>query len=127
MTNDKLAGARHLDLIGALVRSEDFQGMRETLALESFEVIGEELAIRWKDGGETYIRLEDLRRHCPCAVCAGEKDLLGNRYGGSPTLTPQSFVLVSCAPVGGYGLQPQWADGHGSGIYSFEYLKSFPG
>ena len=94
------------------------------LALESFAIIGEELAIRWKDGAETYIRLEDLRRWCPCAVCAGEKDLLGRQYGGSPTLSPNSFVLKSCAPVGGYALQPVWADGHSSGLYSYEYLRS---
>ena len=98
--------------------------MKDPLVLESFAVIGEELAIRWKDGSETYIRLEPLRRRCPCAVCAGETDLLGRRYGGSPTLSANSFVLKSCAPVGGYGLQPQWADGHGSGIYSYEYLKA---
>ena len=95
------------------------------LALESFEVIGEELAIRWKDGSETYIRLETLRRRCPCAVCAGETDLLGQKYGGSPKLAPNSFILRSCVPVGGYALQPEWADGHGSGIFSFEYLRSF--
>ena len=98
--------------------------MKDPLVLESFAIIGEELAIRWKDGSETYIRLEALRRQCPCAVCAGETDLLGHRYGGSPTLSANSFVLKSCAPVGGYGLQPQWADGHGSGIYSYEYLRS---
>jgi DUF971 family protein len=96
-----------------------------TLALESFAIIGEELAIRWKDGVETYIRLEDLRRHCPCAVCAGEKDLLGHQYGGSPPLVPDSFALKSCAPVGSYALQPVWADGHSSGIYSYEYLRSW--
>jgi DUF971 family protein len=95
-----------------------------TLVLESFAIIGEELAIRWKDGVETYIRLEDLRRRCPCAVCAGEKDLLGRQYGGSPTLSPNSFELKSCAPIGGYALQPVWADGHSSGIYSYEYLRS---
>jgi DUF971 family protein len=24
--------------------------------------------------------------------------------------------------VGGYAIQPVWADGHNTGIYSFEYL-----
>jgi len=99
--------------------------MQAPLALESFAIIGEELAIRWKDGVETYIRLEDLRRRCPCAVCAGEKDLLGHQYGGSPTLSADSYVLKSCGPIGGYALQPVWADGHSSGIYSYEYLRSW--
>jgi DUF971 family protein len=98
--------------------------MGNTLALESFAIIGEELAIRWKDGVESYIRLDELRRRCPCAVCMGEKDLLGRQYGGSPTLSANSFVLKSCAPVGGYALQPVWADDHSSGIYSYEYLRS---
>ena len=101
------------------------------LALESFSVIGEELAIRWKDGGESYIRLETLRRCCPCAACSGEKDLLGQQYGGRPNLSANSFLLKSCSQVGGYGLQPEWGDGHSSGIFSYEYLRSldlsFPG
>jgi len=25
--------------------------------------------------------------------------------------------------VGGYAIQPTWEDGHGAGIYSWEYLK----
>jgi len=25
--------------------------------------------------------------------------------------------------VGGYAIQPVWADGHNTGIYSFEYLR----
>ena len=115
MTNDKLPLARHLLPV---------RNMGNTLALESFAVIGEELAVRWKDGVEIYIRLDELRRRCPCAVCAGEKDLLGRQYGGSPTLSPSSFVLKSCAPVGGYALQPVWADGHSSGLYSYDYLRS---
>jgi DUF971 family protein len=24
--------------------------------------------------------------------------------------------------VGGYGIQPLWGDGHGAGIFSFDYL-----
>jgi len=31
--------------------------MKDPLVLESYAIIGEELAVRWKDGSETYIRL----------------------------------------------------------------------
>ncbi|HTA95201.1 MAG TPA: gamma-butyrobetaine hydroxylase-like domain-containing protein, partial [Verrucomicrobiae bacterium] len=34
--------------------------------------IGNELAVRWGDGGESFILLEKLRRACPCAGCKGE-------------------------------------------------------
>jgi DUF971 family protein len=86
--------------------------------------IGKELAIKWDDGGEDFIPLETLRRACPCAGCKGEVDVLGNLYQNpAAPLTAKSFALVGFAPVGGYAIQPVWADGHNTGIYSFEYLR----
>jgi len=87
-------------------------------------VIGNELALRWTDGTESYFPLDFLRKRCPCALCSGEKDLLGNVYKGEVKLDQKSVQLKRCAVVGGYGLQPEWMDGHASGIYSFSYLKS---
>ncbi len=86
--------------------------------------IGEELAIKWADGSESFVPLEKLRRHCPCAGCRGEKDILGNVYKDPPRpLAPQAFHLRAITRVGSYGIQPAWADGHATGIYSFDYLK----
>ena len=86
--------------------------------------IGEELAIKWDNGTESSVRLETLRRHCPCAGCKGEMDVMGNVYKTPDRpLTPQSFQLRQVTSVGGYGIQPVWADGHSSGIFSFDYLK----
>ena len=86
--------------------------------------IGNELAIKWNDGGESFIPLEKLRRVCPCAGCKGETDIMGNVYinPGQPLL-PAAFELVRFESVGGYAIQPVWADGHATGIYSFDYLK----
>ena len=67
---------------------------------------------------------EQLRRECPCAMCRGEKDLLGNLYKGPDRpLTPRAFEAVSRRLVGSYALQIDWADGHNDGIYSFEGLR----
>jgi DUF971 family protein len=86
--------------------------------------IGQELAIKWDDGGESFIQLERLRRACPCAGCKGEVDVMGNLYKNPDRpYAPTAFQLVRIMPVGGYALQPMWADGHSSGIYSFEYLR----
>lgn len=88
------------------------------------QVIGEELAIKWSDGGESFIRLEALRRACPCAGCQGEQDVLGNVHKGpEQPLTPASFRLVQIANVGGYAVQPIWGDGHNAGLFSFDYLR----
>ena len=86
--------------------------------------IGSELAIKWDDGSESFIPLERLRRRCPCAACQGETDILGNVYKNpGRKLTPPAFQLVRLVRVGSYAVQPVWADGHATGIYSFDYLK----
>ena len=86
--------------------------------------IGQELAIKWDDGSESFVELEKLRRHCPCAGCKGEMDVMGKLYKNPERpLTPQAFQLRTITPIGTYAIQPVWGDGHGSGIYSFDYLK----
>jgi len=86
--------------------------------------IGNELAIKWQDGGESYVTLEKLRRFCPCAGCRGERDIMGNLYKNPDRpLTPKAFELARFDWVGSYAIQPVWADGHATGIYSFDYLK----
>jgi DUF971 family protein len=86
--------------------------------------IGDEVAVKWDDGTESFVRLEKLRRYCPCAGCKGEMDIMGNLYKGpDKALTPAAFQLRRISHVGGYGVQPVWGDGHGSGIYSYDYLK----
>lgn len=86
--------------------------------------IGDELAIKWDDGSESFIALETLRRHCPCASCHGETDVLGNVYKGpEKPYGPNSFKIVRMNTVGGYAINPVWADAHSTGLYSYDYLK----
>ena len=85
--------------------------------------IGDELAIRWNDGSESYLRLEALRRACPCAGCQGERDVLGHLHKGpARPLDARSFRLHQIIPVGAYAIQPVWADGHNTGLFTFDYL-----
>ncbi len=86
--------------------------------------IGNELAIKWEDGSESFVPLEKLRRYCPCAGCKGEVDIAGNLYRGpEKALKPEAFQLGRVANVGSYAVQPVWGDGHATGIYSFDYLR----
>ena len=88
------------------------------------QTIGEEFAIKWDDGSESFISLERMRRHCPCAGCAGERDIMGNVYRApEKPLTPQAFQLRQLQHVGGYAIQPVWKDGHSTGLYSYDYLQ----
>ena len=90
---------------------------------KNIQQIGNELAIQWNDGSESYLGLELLRRACPCAACGGEPDVLGNISRPHVSYSDDSFVLTSFDLVGGYAVQPHWRDGHETGIYSFQYLR----
>jgi DUF971 family protein len=86
-------------------------------------VVGEELALAFDDGTECFLPLELLRRGCPCAACQGEPDALGRVIRPVPSIGEQGFKLRRVERVGGYALQLFWADGHSTGIYTFEYLR----
>ncbi|MBA2269190.1 MAG: DUF971 domain-containing protein [Chthoniobacterales bacterium] len=89
----------------------------------NLQLIGNELAIVWNDGSESYLPLELLRRACPCASCGGEPDVLGKVERPQVSYTPASYELAGWQLVGGYAVQPRWSDGHGTGIYSYQYLR----
>ncbi len=90
---------------------------------KNVQLIGNELAVLWSDGAESYLPLDLLRRACPCASCGGEPDVLGNLVRPHVTYTADSFEMIGWNPVGGYAIQPRWRDGHGTGLYSYSYLR----
>ncbi len=82
-----------------------------------------ELTLTWPDSPACTITLKKLRDECPCAGCRGE-NILGKVYKPTllPTFTPGMYEVKGIDPVGSYGVQITWKDGHGTGIYSWEYL-----
>ncbi len=84
-----------------------------------------ELLVTWDDGILSRYPLVYLREQCPCAACKGEV-IFGTFYPPPklPMFTPGMNELVSLSPVGSYGIQATWKDGHNTGIYSWEYLRS---
>ena len=93
------------------------------IKLQHIAPIGNELALAWEDGEETYLTFENLRKACPCAACQGEPDVTGKVLIPKKNHTEKSFDLLRYEIVGGYALQLFWADGHSTGIYSYEYLR----
>ena len=99
--------------------------MSEKNKLVTFETVNDLMLFKCKDGLESYINLKILREKCPCANCEGEKDVFGNIYkGDTKPMNENSFLLKGIQPVGYYALRPFWNDGHHSGIYSFEFLRT---
>ena len=95
------------------------------IKLEYHEILNDLILLKWSDSTEGVLKLILMRNNCPCANCAGEKDVFGNIYKGRTSLINEnSFLLKGIQPVGYYALRPFWNDGHHSGIYSFEFMRT---
>ncbi len=94
------------------------------LDLINIAVMGSELALAWSDQSETYVTFETLRKACPCAACQGEPDVTGKVELPRVHHTDKSFQLLRHDLVGGYAVQFTWADGHRTGIYSYDLLRA---
>jgi DUF971 family protein len=84
-----------------------------------------ELLVTWHDGHESTFRLQELRQQCPCAACKGES-ILWKSYGPAPlpVTTHGIFKIKEVQQVGQYAIHIAWGDGHNTGIYTYEYLRS---
>ena len=101
----------------------------------------EKLEIDWEDGRRSVYPIVYLRSMCPCAQCkitrearpdagagggaagdTGEKKK-SLRLSGLPGNYAAPLSATGAERVGNYALRIDWSDGHGSGIYSFQYLR----
>ncbi len=88
-----------------------------------------QVSIRWHDGHESIYSFDSLRKECPCALCADQRQAAPS---AAPTLTVLTGPVVRAGeiqakevkPIGRYAINFVWSDGHDSGIYSFDYLRS---
>ncbi|MEJ7624224.1 MAG: DUF971 domain-containing protein [Pyrinomonadaceae bacterium] len=82
-----------------------------------------EISIKWSDDQETRYTAPDLRRACPCAGCV-------NEWTGEKTLKHESIAddltFNHISIVGRYALNFHFSDGHDTGIFSFQYLRTLP-
>ncbi len=84
----------------------------------------EALLITWADGHQSVFPLRELRKHCPCAGCQGERDILGRtRLPIVQTTYDGPITATGAQLVGNYAIQIDWSDGHSAGIYTFAFLR----
>jgi DUF971 family protein len=83
-----------------------------------------ELRVDWGEGHVGVYPLNALREACPCVVCRGGHDMMGQEH--DPNLIElkpaRSYQVTEAQMVGNYAIQFWWDDGHNSGIYAWEYL-----
>jgi DUF971 family protein len=82
----------------------------------------QELIILWEDNVESTIKLANLRRNCPCAICNSERDERGAKY--IPIYTLDQLAVENISQVGTYAINIKWKDGHNTGIYEYKHLRS---
>jgi DUF971 family protein len=78
------------------------------------------LSILWDDGHQATYTPAHLRLACKCALC--EDEWSGERRLEAGSI-PADIRALSVKPVGRYGIQVNWSDGHSTGIYTFERLR----
>ena len=79
------------------------------------------VSVLWADGRCDDFDVRDLRLACQCALCIEEmsgRKRLDPRHVG---LDVSPNVITS---IGNYAVGVDWSDGHKSGIYSFDYLRT---
>jgi prepilin-type processing-associated H-X9-DG protein len=89
--------------------------------------------IAWADGHASHYDFAYLRENCPCATCNDErakKEQFTTAISGS---TASSAALPMFKPkpraqaatqVGNYAIQITFNDGHATGIYSYDHLRT---
>jgi DUF971 family protein len=90
--------------------------------------LSEGVSIVWRDGHTSHYAIAALRAACPCAGC---QDLHGEGRQPEPAAANPLRLfqaapnrLLEAKPVGRYALQFRFSDGHDTGIFTWEYLRS---
>ncbi|MEM7698647.1 MAG: DUF971 domain-containing protein [Verrucomicrobiota bacterium] len=95
------------------------------LNVADIQAVGDQIAIRWSDDREDFFPMDRLRALSPSAETQGETDLLGNPISGDQKGVDFTGVTInSWQLVGGYAILFHFSDGHKTGLYSYEYLRT---
>ena len=79
------------------------------------------MGIVWADGHESYYPGHALRCACACAMCVDETT--GRKLLREESV-PADVRAIDVRPVSRYGVSIRWSDGHDTGIYTLEKLRS---
>jgi DUF971 family protein len=87
--------------------------------------------IVWGDGHRSHYDFAYLREECPCATCDDQRrkkaaaPVAASAGGGSvlPLYKPRPGAR-GAKPLGNYALQIEFSDGHSTGIFSYDHLRT---
>jgi DUF971 family protein len=88
--------------------------------------------ITWSDGHTSHYDFPYLREECPCATCNDERVKKSAFATAGPASAAASVLPMfkpkvaarSANAVGNYAIQITFSDGHSTGIYSYDHLRT---
>lgn len=88
--------------------------------------------ITWADGHSSHYEFTYLREECPCATCNDLREKKQSLDSTVPTLSSSPALPMfkpkprakAATQVGNYAIQISFSDGHSTGIYSYDHLRS---
>jgi len=89
--------------------------------------------ITWADNHASHYDFAYLREECPCAMCNDErqKKREAKFQGAAPVLSSPLLPMYkprlaakAAQAVGNYALRIDFNDGHATGIFSFDFLRT---
>ena len=107
---------------------------KKPLAIKIHVSSGAGVDITWADQHTSHFDFPYLREECPCATCNEKRDQeeQNKRPGviAAPISSPSlpmfkpKIKAQSATQVGNYAVQISFNDGHNTGIFSYDYLRS---
>jgi DUF971 family protein len=88
---------------------------------------GNRLLVEWSDGQKREITVGELRKACPCATCREQRAKPPAPASGLQVLSlaeARPLTVLGMTPVGNYAYSIAFSDGHDTGIYTLEFLRS---
>lgn len=103
---------------------------KKPIAVKIHVKTGAGVDITWADGHSSHFDFPFLRENCPCATCNDERAKKESAHPGPQLSSPLLPMYKpkpraqSASQVGNYAIQISFSDGHSSGIFSYEYLRT---
>src|ERR1700691_5531531 len=91
---------------------------------------GEGVDVVWADGHASHYDFAYLRDECPCATCNDEREKKTTFAAAGPAsaavlpMFKPKPTAKSANAVGNYAIQFTFSDGHATGIYSYDHLRT---
>jgi ATP-binding protein involved in chromosome partitioning len=79
------------------------------------------IVLTWADGKISRVDNHALRLHCGCANCVDE---MTNERKISATDISDKICAMEVKTIGNYAVQIKWSDGHDTGLYPFNMIRS---